>query len=648
MPINMKTKNKRPGNNFIYLIVIALIGSALFMMFNPGDNGAKKVTLDEFIQEAKSGEVATIQISNDKISVTLIDDSKQYTYKEPGDTITDLFKDVPEEIKKEISTEVVPTDGQDFWTNLLISVVPFLLIVGFFIFMMRQAQNSNNQAMSFGKSKARLYDREKQQTTFKDVAGAEEAKEELIEIVDFLKNPSKYTNMGAKIPKGVLLVGSPGTGKTLLARAVAGEANVPFFNISGSEFVEMFVGVGASRVRDLFKKAKRNAPCIVFIDEIDAVGRQRGAGMGGGNDEREQTLNQILTEMDGFERDTNIIVMSATNRPDVLDPALLRPGRFDRRIMVDIPDIKDREAILRVHSRNKNLNKDVDLRKIAAHTPGFTGADLENLMNEATILAARHEKTSVSQEDLERSIEKVMMGPERKSRVLSKKEKEITAYHEVGHAVVGHLLPNCEPVHKISIISRGMALGITWFLPEEDKHLYTKSKFEDEICSLLGGYVAEQTFFGELTTGASNDLERATNIARAMVTEYGMSPLGPVIYGEKNREVFLGRDFGHVRNYSEEVASDIDREIKKFIDTAYEKTITIVKERKEIIDSIAKKLIEKETLNRSEFLQFFGETDKTDKYKEEVKEEETITPITSVSASLRHRPSVVRKQKRDL
>jgi cell division protease FtsH len=348
--------------------------------------------------------------------------------------------------------------------------------------------------------------------------------------------------------------------------------------------------------------------------------------MGGGNDEREQTLNQILTEMDGFERDTNIIVMSATNRPDVLDPALLRPGRFDRRIMVDIPDIKDREAILRVHSRNKNLGKEVDLRKIAAHTPGFTGADLENLMNEATILAARHEKTSVSQEDLERSIEKVMMGPERKSRVLSKKEKEITAYHEVGHAVVGHLLPNCEPVHKISIISRGMALGVTWFLPEEDKHLYTKSKFEDEICSLLGGYVSEQTFFGELTTGASNDLERATNIARSMVTEYGMSPLGPVIYGEKNREVFLGRDFGHVRNYSEEVASDIDREIKKFIDTAYEKTITIIKEHKELIDSIAKKLIEKENLNRSEFLQFFGEVDKTDKYKEEEKEEEIVTP----------------------
>ncbi len=609
MPINLQMPNKRPGNNFIYLIIIALIISAIFLIFNPGGGSAKKITLDQFVQETTSGEVTKIQVSNNKINITRIDDSQEYTYKESGETIDDLLKNVPDTIRKDISIEVVPTDNQDFWVNLLISIVPFLLIVGFFIFMMRSAQNSTNQAMSFGKSRARLYDREKQQTTFKDVAGAEEAKEELIEIVDFLKNPGKYTSMGAKIPKGVLLVGLPGTGKTLLARAVAGEANVPFFNISGSEFVEMFVGVGASRVRDLFRKAKRNAPCIVFIDEIDAVGRQRGAGLGGGNDEREQTLNQILTEMDGFERDTNIIVMSATNRPDVLDPALLRPGRFDRRIMVDVPDINDREAILKVHSRNKNLGREVDLRKIAQHTPGFTGADLENLMNEATILAARHDKKTVSHEDLERSIEKVMMGPERKSRVLSKKEKEITAYHEVGHAVVGHLLPNCEPVHKISIVSRGMALGITWFLPEEDKHLYTKSKFEDEMCSLLGGYVSEQVFFGELTTGASNDLERATSIARKMVTEYGMSSLGPVIYGEKNREVFLGRDFGHLRNYSEEVASAIDREIKLLVDRAYQQTKEIVVKNKSIIDEIAKKLIEKETLNRKEFLGFFGEVE---------------------------------------
>jgi cell division protease FtsH len=631
MPINMKMPQNRPGNTLIYLVVAVLLISGVYMLFSPSDSNVKKITLDQFITEAKSGEVDKIAVSDNRISITLIDDTKQFTFKEQGDTINDLLMDVPDNIRKEISTEVVPTDGQDFWVNLLISIVPFLLIVGFFIFMMRQAQNSTNQAMSFGKSKARLHDKDKPQTTFKDVAGAEEAKEELIEVVDFLKNPGKYTSMGAKIPKGVLLVGPPGTGKTLLARAVAGEANVPFFNISGSEFVEMFVGVGASRVRDLFKKAKRNAPCIVFMDEIDAVGRQRGAGLGGGNDEREQTLNQILTEMDGFERESNVIVMAATNRPDVLDPALLRPGRFDRRIMVDNPDILAREEILKVHSRNKTLAKDVDLKKIAAHTPGFSGADLENLMNESAILAARHEKKQIIMEDIEQSIEKVIMGPERKSRVLSEKEKKITAYHEIGHAVVGHLLPNCEPVHKISIVSRGMALGVTWFMPEEDKHLYTKAKFEDEMCSLLGGYVSEECFFGELTTGASNDLERATNIARRMVTEYGMSPLGPVIYGEKNREVFLGRDFGHVRNYSEEVASAIDKEIKKMIDATYVKVKKMVSENKDLIDRIAKKLLEKETLNRKEFMKFFGEKDAENEEKPEKRRTKHMTKMTESS-----------------
>ena len=627
----MKMPQNRPGNTLIYLVVAVLLISGIYMLFSPSDSNVKKITLDQFITEAKSGEVDKIAVSDNRISITLIDDTKQFTFKEQGDTINDLLMDVPDNIRKEISTEVVPTDGQDFWVNLLISIVPFLLIVGFFVFMMRQAQNSTNQAMSFGKSKARLHDKDKPQTTFKDVAGAEEAKEELIEVVDFLKNPGKYTSMGAKIPKGVLLVGPPGTGKTLLARAVAGEANVPFFNISGSEFVEMFVGVGASRVRDLFKKAKRNAPCIVFMDEIDAVGRQRGAGLGGGNDEREQTLNQILTEMDGFERESNVIVMAATNRPDVLDPALLRPGRFDRRIMVDNPDILAREEILKVHSRNKTLAKDVDLKKIAAHTPGFSGADLENLMNESAILAARHEKKQIVMEDIEQSIEKVIMGPERKSRVLSEKEKKITAYHEIGHAVVGHLLPNCEPVHKISIVSRGMALGVTWFMPEEDKHLYTKAKFEDEMCSLLGGYVSEECFFGELTTGASNDLERATNIARRMVTEYGMSPLGPVIYGEKNREVFLGRDFGHVRNYSEEVASAIDKEIKKMIDSTYVKVKKMVSENKDLIDRIAKKLLEKETLNRKEFMKFFGEKDTETEDKPEKRRTKHMTKMTESS-----------------
>lgn len=599
-------KNQKPGSGFMYLIIIALISAGLFIIMNPDESNVKKITLDKFVEITKSGEVATIEVEDNRINITLIDDTQQYAFKEPGQTVNELLAEVSPEILKDVSIEVIPTDGQRFWTDLLLSLLPFIFIVGFLIFMMRQAQNSNNQAMSFGKSKARMVDKEKQKTTFKDVAGAEEAKEELIEVVDFLKNPSKYTSMGAKIPKGVLLVGAPGTGKTLLARAVAGEAGVPFFNISGSEFVEMFVGVGASRVRDLFKKAKRNAPCIVFIDEIDAVGRQRGAGLGGGNDEREQTLNQILTEMDGFEQDTNIIVMSATNRPDVLDPALLRPGRFDRRIVVDVPDINDREAILKVHSRNKQLAKNTELRKIASQTPGFTGADLENLMNEAAILAARHNQKIISQDDMEKSIEKVMLGPERKSRILSKQEKEITAYHETGHAVVGHVLPNCEPVHKISIISRGMALGVTWFMPEEDKHLYQRSKFEDEICSLLGGYVTEEIFFGEMTTGASNDLQKATNIARSMVTEYGMSKLGPVIYGDKNQEVFLGRDFGHVRNYSEEVASEIDREIKRFIDTAYEKTKKVVIENKIAIERVATTLIKKENLNRKEFIKLFN------------------------------------------
>ncbi|MBI2638787.1 ATP-dependent zinc metalloprotease FtsH [Candidatus Peregrinibacteria bacterium] len=527
--------------------------------------------------------------------------------KEPGQKINDILEGVPADAVSKVKIQIEDTEASNFWLNLLISVLPFLLIVGFFLFMFRQAQATNNQALAFGRSRARMFDKDGKKTTFADVAGAEEAKSELIEVVDFLKNPAKYQTMGAKIPKGVLLIGAPGTGKTLLARAVAGEANVPFFNISGSEFVEMFVGVGASRVRDLFKRAKRNAPCIVFIDEIDAVGRQRGAGLGGGHDEREQTLNQILTEMDGFETDTNIIVMAATNRPDVLDPALLRPGRFDRRVVVDQPDIKDREAILKVHSRGKPLARDVDFGKIARQTSGFVGADLENLMNEAAILAARHNKKKVGMREVERSIEKVLMGPERKSKVMSKKEKEITAYHEVGHALVAHMMPSCDPVHKVSIISRGMALGVTWFMPEEDKHLYAKSKFESELASLLGGYVAEEIMFGRehITTGASNDLEKATDIARKMVTMYGMSNLGPVIYGDNRREIFLGRDWGHVRNYSEEISSKIDAEIRRIIAQAYDKAKETLTKWKKKLTEIAQVLLEKETLAREDFLEFF-------------------------------------------
>lgn len=1056
---------RRPRSGLTTFIIIALILSGIFLYFDPREQEVTEVPLSTFVEAVKLGEITSIHVSDNRIESALKDGKEIYTIKESSQSISDILEAVPQETVSKIKIQIEDTESSGFWMNLLISIVPFLLIVGFFIFMFRQAQSSNNQALSFGKSRARLFNADKKKTTFADVAGAEESKAELIEIVDFLKNPAKYQAMGAKIPKGVLLVGLPGTGKTLIARAVAGEANVPFFNISGSEFVEMFVGVGASvtgdtpvlikdatgtrlisigkyadqfyrdgeegfpimasnvqalgfeseetgfrgitstnghhffggskwqsvkavyrhkvnriykihylggvikttadhsvfvrqrnmvtakradelkvgdtlvnlpfkvrgafisgigtthkikahkffeeniprrliiedeevfvkreayeyaraaagsisqhtladtfgvsqgtisnwqigkyepqlassvreaymaplphdveltpelcklfgfytaegsangrleftfgthetnyheevislmkkyfdldaktearednafrityyssrlgkffekhcgngshnkhipeflwdapaeyflaylegyakgdgyttkegklsvtsvskqliqelawlasmhgiqagirenyipagriihkkplpastswnliigktshpfeergespfqfkkpritkieireyndyvydlcgcgneaffggekpilfhnsRVRDLFRKAKRNAPCIVFIDEIDAVGRQRGAGLGGGHDEREQTLNQILTEMDGFETDTNIIVVAATNRPDVLDPALLRPGRFDRRVVVDQPDIKDREAILAVHARGKPLSRDVDLGKIARQTSGFVGADLENLMNEAALLSARHNKKKIGMKEVEKSIEKVLLGPERKSKVMSKKEKEITAYHEVGHAIVAHLSPGCDPVHKVSIISRGMALGVTWFMPEEDKHLYPKSKFEAELASLLGGYTAEEIIFGRehITTGASNDLEKATNIARKMVMQYGMSELGPVIYGDPHKEVFLGRDFGHVRNYSEEISSKIDHEIKRIIANAYDRARnTLIKWRKKL-DEIAEVLLQKETLTRSEFLEFFQDT----------------------------------------
>ncbi|MFC1615871.1 ATP-dependent zinc metalloprotease FtsH [Patescibacteria group bacterium] len=606
MAIAKRPKPKK--SSFIYLIITALIIAAVLLMFSPGEDAAEEITLSAFMEEVESGRIHEIIVVDNKIEIELVDGSKVFTRKEPGVGIYEILEQggVESDVLAELPIKIEDTEAGRFWTDLLIGVVPFLLIIGFFIFMMRSAQSSNNQAMSFGKSRAKTYDKGKQKTTFEDVAGCEEAKEELTEVVDFLKKPQKYKSMGAKIPKGVILVGSPGTGKTLLARAVAGEADVPFFSISGSEFVEMFVGVGASRVRDLFNKAKRNAPCIIFIDEIDAVGRHRGAGMGGGHDEREQTLNQILTEMDGFETGTNVIVVAATNRPDILDPALLRPGRFDRRVVVDMPDVKAREEILVVHGRNKPLAKTVDLSKIAKGTPGFTGADIENLMNEAAILAAKEDKKKISMQHIEESIEKVLMGPERKSKVLSKKEKKITAYHEVGHALVGHYLPGCDPVHKISIVSRGMALGVTWFRPDEDRHLATKSKFEDELCALLGGYTSEKVFFGEMTTGASNDLQKAAKLARDMVSKYGMSEeLGPTIYGDSNEEVFLGKDFGHIRNYSEKSAAIIDELVKKFIDTAFKKTKAIVTKNKDLITKISEELLKKETFTAEEFKKFF-------------------------------------------
>ena len=493
-----------------------------------------------------------------------------------------------------------------FWGNLLASLLPVIVIIGAFFLLMRQAQGSNNQALSFGKSRARMFLSNKPAVTFADVAGVDEAKQELQEIVEFLKFPDKFVALGARIPKGVLLIGPPGTGKTLVARAVAGEAGVPFFSISGSEFVEMFVGVGASRVRDLFEQAKRNAPCIVFVDEIDAVGRQRGAGLGGSHDEREQTLNQMLVEMDGFDSTTSIILMAATNRPDVLDPALLRPGRFDRQVVLDKPDVRGRLAILGVHARGKPLGDDVALDTLARQTAGFSGADLQNLLNEGAILAARVGKSAISMDELEEAIDRVSAGPERKSRIISEREKAVTAYHEVGHAVVARALPNCDPVHKVSIVARGSMGGYTRLLPNEERFLWSKSQFEDFLAFALGGHMAERLIFGDVTTGASNDIERVTTMARRMVTEYGMSDrIGPVALGKKDEMVFLGREIGEERNYSELTAREIDEEVRAIVRHAFEVAERVLTEHHNRLILISEKLIQTETLEGPEFEELF-------------------------------------------
>jgi len=600
-----KKKPNRPSS-LVSVLILALLISGIYSIWNPiGAPVSEKVTLNEFITDVSEGNVQIVEVQDKRIDYVLEDESIKYTFKESGQTVYSLLENLDPVSINDLSVEVVDTSGRDIWVNVALSIIPFFLIIGFLYFMMRGASSSNNQAMNFGKSNARLHDKERSKTSFKDVAGVDEAKEELEEVVDFLKHPTKYTAMGAKIPKGVLLVGPPGTGKTLLARAIAGEANVPFFSISGSEFVEMFVGVGASRVRDLFKKAKRNAPCIIFIDEIDAVGRQRGTGMGGGHDEREQTLNQILTEMDGFEVGTNVIVMAATNRPDVLDPALLRPGRFDRRVVVDKPSMNSRKEILEVHAKNKPMAKKVDLKDIAKQTPGFSGADLENLMNEAAILAAKKDQKEITQNNIEVSIEKIALGPERKSAVMTPKEKEVTAYHEMGHAIVGHVLEDCDPVKKITIISRGMALGATWFVPQEDVHLYTKQKFQHEMASLMGGYVAEEMIFGQVSTGPSNDLKRASKMARQMVTKYGMSALGPVVFGDESDQVFIGKDLAHAKNYSESQANQIDKYVAEFVDDAYKKAKDILTKNKKKFDDLSKELLERETLNQEEFIALF-------------------------------------------
>lgn len=592
--------------NFGLVFLVFLFVSGIFILYGSPKEVPKEISLSQLASEINEEKVKEIQVDGENLKIILSDEKVQKSVKEKDSGIIETLKNYGVDVQKmqKVNIAVQKESASSFWLGAVLPfLLPFLLIGGFIWFMMKQAQRGNNQALSFGLSRARMNDpkNKKQRVTFKDVAGSEEAKEELHEIVDFLKNSNKFLSLGAKIPKGVLLLGSPGTGKTLIAKAVAGEANVPFLNISGSEFVEMFVGVGASRVRDLFKQAKKNSPAIIFIDEIDAVGRHRGAGLGGGHDEREQTLNQILVEMDGFDTNTNVIVIAATNRPDVLDPALLRPGRFDRRVVMDLPDIKEREEILELHSKNKPIAKGIDLKKIAQRTPGFSGADLSNLLNEAAILSARRNKKVIESSELFEAIEKVILGPERKNRRINTEEKKIIAYHEAGHALTAVNLENADPVQKVSIISRGNAGGYTLSVPEKDKTLHSKNYFLDELSVLLGGYVSEKIVFETVTTGASNDLERATAIARNLVTRYGMSDLGPRTFGHKEELVFLGKEIHEEKNYSEKTAQEIDQQVSKFIFQAYEKTEKILKSKKEILEKIVAVLLEKETIEQKEF-----------------------------------------------
>ncbi|MBZ9572064.1 ATP-dependent zinc metalloprotease FtsH [Patescibacteria group bacterium] len=592
--------------NFIVILFIFLIISAIFSLFFQPFEKEKQLPLSQLVEEINQEKIKKIIISGNELQITYRDETKAKSRKEAEIDLSQFLLNYGVDVEKlkKVAIEIKEEGGILTWLGPILYFLPFLFFFLIFWFIFRQAKAGVTQTFDFTRARARLFGAEghpKEKITFRDVAGLKEAKEELKEIVDFLKNPKKFLKMGARIPRGVLLMGPPGTGKTLLARAVAGEANVPFFSISGSEFVEMFVGVGSARVRDLFSTAKKNAPAIIFIDELDAIGRHRGAGIGGGHDEREQTLNQILVEMDGFERDTNLIVVSATNRPDILDPALLRPGRFDRRVVLDLPDINEREAILKIHCRGKPLALNANLREIAERTPGFSGADLANAINEAAILAARKNKAQVYQEEILESIEKVLLGPERKSHILSKKEKEIAAYHEAGHALVSVLLPETEPVRKISIIARGLALGYTLRVPTEERKMKTRSQFLAEMTTLLGGYTAEKLRFGEITTGASNDLEKASRLARKLVKEYGMSSLGPVSFGEKEGLVFLGKEISEQRNYSEEVAAKIDKEVDRFIKNAQKQAKKILIKKRRLLEKIARTLIEKETIEKEEF-----------------------------------------------
>ncbi len=608
--------SSRLVRNSVVLVVLAVFGLALLWTYVVDSGNTNPYTYSQLLSDASKQQVQKVTMDGEKLTVQLkgIDQPKTATAPPNADgtlVINQVCQaagfDNSAECSSQIAFNPVEPSAAGQWVGLLITaLLPVLLIGGFIFFMMRQAQGTNNQAMSFGKSRARMFLGNKTVVTFNDVAGVDEAKQELTEVVEFLKYPEKFNSLGARIPRGVLLVGPPGTGKTLLARAVAGEAGVPFFSISGSEFVEMFVGVGASRVRDLFEQAKRNSPCIVFVDEIDAVGRQRGAGLGGSHDEREQTLNQILVEMDGFDTNTNVIVVAATNRPDVLDPALLRPGRFDRQVVLDRPDIRGRREILNVHIKGKPLDKTVDLEALARRSPGFSGADLANLVNEAAILAARRNKKSVGMSEFNEAIDRVIAGPERRSRLITEEEKEIIAYHEGGHAVVQRVLPKCDPVTKVTIVSRGMALGYTMSLPQEDRYLHSKTEFEDKIAGMLGGNVSEQIVFGDTTTGSSNDIEKATNLARAMVTQYGMSEkLGPLTFGKKEEMIFLGREISEQRNYSDEIAAKIDGEVREIIDRAYERAKEALTRHRAVLDKLAELLIEKETIEADEFESLF-------------------------------------------
>lgn len=604
--------SSRNRSSIIYILLFIAIIAMVVINFQQQATSQEILPLNKVADDIKSGLIQRILVEEDN-QLTVIyfkDGTESISNKEPETTLVQQLENLgvkPEHLSSsKLKIEVKPPSAWVGVISMLGYAAPFIILAVVFWFVFRQAQGSNNAAMSFGKSRARMFTGDQPKVTFEDVAGVEEAKEELYEVVEFLREPEKFISLGARIPKGVLLVGPPGTGKTLLAKAVSGEAGVPFFSISGSEFVEMFVGVGASRVRDLFEQAKRHSPCIVFVDEIDAVGRQRGAGLGGSHDEREQTLNQMLVEMDGFDTDTNVIIVAATNRPDILDPALLRPGRFDRRVILDRPDMRGREAILKVHSKGKPLSPDVDLGVLARSTPGFVGADLENLVNESAILAARRNLKMIGQSEMEEAIERVIAGPERKSRLISKEEKRIVAYHEAGHAILMNALPESDPVHKVSIIARGMAGGYTLALPEEDRTLMPRKKLIADMVGLLGGRAAEEIVFNDITSGASNDLERVTRMARAMVTRLGMSErLGPMVYGQKEELIFLGREISEQRDYSEAVAEQIDDEVRKLVNDAFEKAKSILTQYRDKLDALAARLLEVETVSRDEFEAIF-------------------------------------------